>query len=74
MKKELMLNEVDEIRNIIDNQKIVFLVGAGISFESPSYLITWPQEECLKILNEIEPEKIELLKKRIWPEIFFQIL
>ena len=24
MKKELMLNEVDDIRNIIDNQKIVF--------------------------------------------------
>lgn len=74
MKKELMLNEVDEIRNIIDNQKIVFLVGAGISFESPSFLTTLPQEECLKVLNEIEPEKIEFLKKRIRPEIFFQIL
>lgn len=56
--------------------RVVFLVGAGVSKEEPSSVPAFPQDECLQELPDLHgtDETLEKLKHHIRPEFFFQIL
>jgi len=45
---------IQNIKKAISREKIVFLVGAGISFPPPSNLTTWPQLECIRALEPVK--------------------
>jgi len=65
---------IQNIKKAISREKIVFLVGAGISFPPPSNLTTWPQLECIRALEPVKPELEQTLLNKIRPEVFFQLL
>ena len=69
--EEILGKEIDELKNAIETQQLVFLVGAGISFELPSYLTTWPQSDCIEVLTTLDPDEIVYAVR---PEVFFQVL
>ncbi len=70
----LINEEIIKLKNAIQNQRLVFIVGAGISFEAPSFLTTWPQLQCIRALIEPDSRLEALSMDKIRPEVFFQIL
>jgi tetratricopeptide (TPR) repeat protein len=72
---KILHESINNLRNGIESTKpLVFLVGAGISFEPPSYLTTWPQSECIKAIMPLDPDIEKKLMEAVRPEVFFQIL
>lgn len=69
--EEILGKEIDEA---IETQQLVFLVGAGISFEPPSYLTTWPQSDCIEALTTLDPDVEKKIVYAVRPEVFFQVL
>lgn len=66
----------EEIKARIYNDqgnRMVFLVGAGVSKEKPSSIPPFPQEPCLKRLPDLQSMSKDL-EDRFRPEFFFQIL
>ena len=66
--------EIFKLKNTIQTQRLVFIAGAGISFEAPSFLTTWPQLQCIRALIEPDSRLESIIMDRIRPEVFFQIL
>lgn len=56
--------------------RVVFLVGAGVSKEKPSSVPQFPQEPCLGQLPDLQSMDsiLDALGNRVRPEFFFQIL
>ncbi len=73
MKQEI-INEIDKLKKAIKKEKLIFLIGAGISFESPANLTTWPQLSSLKMLTTLDSNEEQLIKDKLRPEIYFQLL
>jgi len=66
---------INNLRNAIEsNKRLVFLVGAGISIEPPSYLTTWPQSGCIRAITYLDPDIEKKLIDAVRPEVFFQVL
>jgi hypothetical protein len=70
---------IEEIKAEIYNDqgnRVVFLVGAGVSKEEPSSVPQFPQEPCLQQLPDLRGTDGTLneLGNRVRPEFFFQIL
>ena len=61
----------DEINS---NKPVIFLVGAGISYSSPTNLSLFPQDNCLKQLSSLKYYDRNQILEKIRPELFFQIL
>ena len=61
----------DEINS---NKPVIFLVGAGISYSSPTNLSLFPQDNCLKQLSSLKYFDRNMILEKIRPELFFQIL
>ncbi len=70
----MLKDTLQEIKRIIKKRKVVFLIGAGISFPPPSNLTTWPQRTCIRALEHINPEIEEKVVNGLRPEVFFQVL
>jgi tetratricopeptide (TPR) repeat protein len=72
---KILHESIYNLRNAIESTKrLVFLVGAGISFEPPSYLTTWPQSGCIKAITSIDLDTVKKLREAVRPEVFFQVL
>jgi hypothetical protein len=73
--EDLIKGIKDEIYNNKGN-KVVFLVGAGVSKEEPSSVPQFPQESCLHQLPDLRgmDGTLNELANRVRPEFFFQIL
>lgn len=72
-----IINKINSVKgNQLPGNQVVFLVGAGVSREEPSSVPSFPQENCLKRLPDLQGmgDTLEDLKYRIRPEFFFQIL
>ena len=59
---------------ICSNKPVIFLVGAGISYSSPTNLSLFPQDNCLKQLSSLKDIDRNKILEKIRPELFFQIL
>lgn len=72
--KEIFSKEIDELKNAIESKCLVFLVGAGISSESPSYISTMPQSECIEALSTLNLDLENKIIENVRPEMFFQVM
>lgn len=70
----MLEKQIDELKKAIESQRLAFLVGAGISMEPPSYLTTWPQSDCMRVLTTGDPDADEKMVRALRPEVFFQVL
>ncbi len=66
--KNCLCNEINS------NKPVIFLVGAGISYSSPTNLSLFPQDNCLKQLSSLKYFDRNKILEKIRPELFFQIL
>ena len=65
---------INELKKDVRQRNTAFLVGAGISIPAPSNIRILPQEDCIKTISDLDPEKINKLVHAIRPEVFFQVL
>ena len=71
--KERLYKEI-EPNESESKEPVIFLVGAGISYSSPTNLSLFPQDNCLKQLSSLKYFDRNMILEKIRPELFFQIL
>ena len=71
--KERLCKEIEPNKSE-SKEPVIFLVGAGISYSSPTNLSLFPQNNCLKQLSFLKYYDRNQILEKIRPELFFQIL
>jgi tetratricopeptide (TPR) repeat protein len=72
--RRALSEQINKVIDAIESDSLSFMVGAGISFEPPSFLTTWPQLECIKVLAPHDSDVYNEIVAGLRPEVFFQIL
>jgi len=72
--RRALSEQINKVIEAIESDSLSFMVGAGISFEPPSFLTTWPQLECIKVLAPYDSNVYNEIVTGLRPEVFFQIL